>query len=93
MRKFHFFFQIEKRWNEMEKKCQKARSSSPSGPSPPELRHDTVKGAFRDQINLLYDLYKIANDYVDFGRFPVSSVNEWSKRVQVKICLKIKLFL
>uniref|UniRef100_A0A915Q5I9 RNA helicase n=1 Tax=Setaria digitata TaxID=48799 RepID=A0A915Q5I9_9BILA len=74
--------EIEKRWNEMEKKCQKARSSSPSGPAPPQLRHDTIGGGFRDQISLLHDLYKIANDYLDFKRFPVSSVNEWSKRVQ-----------
>ncbi|VDM97496.1 unnamed protein product [Thelazia callipaeda] len=74
--------EIEKRWNEMEKKCQKARSISPGGPSPPQLRHANVKGGFRDQINLLRDLYKIANDYLDFRRFPVSSVNEWSKRIQ-----------
>lgn len=67
----------------MEKKCQKARSSSPGGPAPPQLRHDTVRGNFRDQINLLHDLYKIANDYLDFERFPVPSVKEWSKRVQV----------
>lgn len=68
----------------MEKRCRKARSSSPSGPAPPQLRHDTVGGGFRDQINLLRDLYKIANDYLDFGRFPVSSVCEWSRRVQVR---------
>lgn len=67
----------------MEKKCQKARSSSPSGPAPPQLRHDTIRGGFRDQISLLHDLYKIANDYLDFERFPVSSVSEWTKRVQV----------
>ncbi|KAL3998482.1 EF hand family protein [Acanthocheilonema viteae] len=74
--------EVEKRWNEMEKKCQKARSSSPSGPAPPQLRHDTIGGGFRDQISLLHDLYKIANDYLDFDRFPVSSVSEWSRRVQ-----------
>ncbi|VDO20139.1 unnamed protein product [Brugia timori] len=74
--------EIEKRWNEMEKKCQKARSSSPTGSAPPQLRRDTIQGDFRDQINLLHDLYKVANDYLDFERFPVSSVNEWSKRVQ-----------
>ncbi|KAM3720398.1 Dystrophin-1 [Dirofilaria immitis] len=74
--------EIEKRWNEMEKKCQKTRSSSPSNSAPPQLRHDSVGGGFRDQINLLHDLYKIANDYMDFERFPVSSINEWSRRVQ-----------
>uniref|UniRef100_A0A1I8EJT8 Calponin-homology (CH) domain-containing protein n=1 Tax=Wuchereria bancrofti TaxID=6293 RepID=A0A1I8EJT8_WUCBA len=74
--------EIEKRWNEMEKKCQKVRSSSPAGPAPPQLRRDTIQGGFRDQISLLHDLYKVANDYLDFERFPVSSVNEWSKRVQ-----------
>ncbi|CAG9538020.1 unnamed protein product [Cercopithifilaria johnstoni] len=74
--------EIEKRWNEMEKKCQKTRSSSPSRPALPQLRHDTVGESFRDQISLLHYLYKTANDYLDFERFPVSSVSEWSKRVQ-----------
>ncbi|EJD75751.1 hypothetical protein LOAG_17162 [Loa loa] len=76
------FSEVEKRWNEMEKKCQKARSTSPSGPAPPQLRHDSIRGSFRDQISLLHDLYKIASDCLDFERFPVSSVSEWSKRVQ-----------
>lgn len=74
--------QVEGRWNELEKKCQMLRTSPPPAPAPPKLLHISVDGAFQNQIRSLYNIFKTAKDYIDFERYPVSSVNEWVKRIK-----------
>uniref|UniRef100_F1KPP3 Dystrophin-1 n=1 Tax=Ascaris suum TaxID=6253 RepID=F1KPP3_ASCSU len=74
--------QLEGRWNELEKWWQRARSSPPRAPSPPQLCRIPIEGHFDHQIDTLYRMFKIAKDYIDFERYPVSSVTEWATRIQ-----------
>lgn len=59
------------------------KTVSPLCPELPQLRRDAHSAEFRDQIRLLDHSYKIANEYLDFDRFPVSSTTEWSNRLEV----------
>uniref|UniRef100_A0A915ACG1 Dystrophin n=1 Tax=Parascaris univalens TaxID=6257 RepID=A0A915ACG1_PARUN len=74
--------ELEGRWNELEKWWQRARSSPPRAPSPPQLRRIPIEGHFDHQIDTLCCMFKIAKDYIDFERYPVSSVTEWATRIQ-----------
>ncbi|VDK43703.1 unnamed protein product [Anisakis simplex] len=75
--------QLEDRWNELEKRWERSwMSSRVRAKSPPQLRRAEMKGDFGEQINSLYSIFKIANDYIDFESYPVTSVAQWSDRIQ-----------
>uniref|UniRef100_A0A0N5ALC9 Nesprin-1 n=1 Tax=Syphacia muris TaxID=451379 RepID=A0A0N5ALC9_9BILA len=73
--------QIEERWNFLEKRCYEALPVL--SPTPPRsFPSISVDGSFQEKIISLHKIFTFAKNYIDFTKYPVTSVFDWDERIQ-----------
>ncbi|VDD91132.1 unnamed protein product [Enterobius vermicularis] len=74
--------QVEERWNRLEEKAQKSRFSVPPPQFPSALPDLKIVGSFQQKVATFHEVFTVAKNYIDFNKYPVTSVPEWADRIQ-----------